>query len=153
MNLITAFQYASFKFTQALMDAGVMLYVANTTNETHTHVNNTLTHLRGLPVSVVDTLETTPMPVDHEDPVVLVDQVALQNQTTSTNTTSMPPTSNKYRLPMPELHVGIILLMCIMLLILGLTCCIRCVRRRRIKTVPKRSTRHSSARHPRRSGN
>lgn len=191
MNLIAAFQYATYKFTQALMDAGVQLSM-NTTS------------LRGSYNRTVEQPATVAYEAPHEDPLTTAYEAPHEDPTTTayeapyeepvtaaydshaayedsvttayeapevyettaayvegvintTNTTNATNPFGSYSgrgALMSDVHLGIFMLMCAMLLIFSLTCCIRCIRQKgKLRTAPKMMVRQASVRPSGRSEN
>ena len=165
MNLIAAFQYATLQFTQALMNAGVQLSM-NTTSLRGTY-NKTVE--QPVTYDTYDTNEAPAVTAAYEAPVVtaayeapeitteepyasttaayVVDTINTTNSTNSTNQTHSSGSKFGRGVLMNEVHLGILMLMCAMLLILVLTCCIRCIRQKgKLRTVPRRMVRQASVR-------
>jgi hypothetical protein len=181
MNLIAAFQYATYKFTYALMDAGVQLSMNTTklrgsynwtqpvtydTNEdtVTTAYEDTVTTAYEDTVTTAyedtattayeDTATTAAYESTSVEEVYETTAAYDVDTTNTTNTTSPDRSYSGDRALMSDIHLGIFMLMCAMLLIFVLTCSIRCIRQRgKLRTAPKKMVGQASVRPSGRSGN
>ena len=170
MNLLTAFQFALLQFTTSLSESGVQLYMAGTSHNrtsfrgamnvtmpvTEPVTEPVTTSAYDEPVETDTRVETTTTMMyeelvdttTYEEPEVFETTTAAHVMENITQNTTNASGSNSGRgVLMTQVHLGVLMLMCAMLLILILTCCIRCIRRKgKLRTVPRRMTRRASVR-------